>query len=125
MKFKNNLMLPLFFLIAGICSYIFIFPQPKDNFHSINVAGASWGNLEDLFNKQEKNQLDIDLEGKIVALFFGYLACPDYCPNHLSKMVLVKNMLPEKIRDQFAVIFVSVDPDRDKTLNLKKFVRVL
>ena len=32
-------------------------------------------------------------------------------------------MLPKKIRDQFAVIFVSVDPERDKTANLKKFVR--
>ena len=38
-------------------------------------------------------------------------------------MVSVKNMLPEKIRDEFAVIFISVDPERDKTVNLKKFVR--
>lgn len=38
-------------------------------------------------------------------------------------MVLVKNKLPEKIRDQFEVIFISVDPERDKTINLKEFVR--
>ena len=73
--------------------------------------------------KQEKKQLDVDLKGKTVAVFFGYLACPDFCPNHLSKMVLVKKKLPEKIRDKFAVIFISVDPERDETTNLKKFVR--
>ena len=110
-------------MIAGLCAYIFIFFEPKEEYYSINVAGANWGNLEVLTEKQEKNQLDVDLEGKTVAVFFGYLACPDFCPNHLSKMVLVKNMLPEKIRDQFAVIFISVDPERDKTTNLKTFLR--
>ncbi|MAF81516.1 MAG: hypothetical protein CMK52_01205 [Proteobacteria bacterium] len=110
-------------MIAGLFAYIFIFFEPREDYHAINVVGANWGNLEVLTEKQEKNQLDIDLEGKIVAVFFGYLACPDFCPNHLSKMVLVKNMLPEKIRDQFAVIFISVDPERDKTINLKKFLR--
>ena len=123
MKFRKNLMIPLFFLIVGLFSYIFTFPKPKEDYHSISVAGANWGNLEVLIEKQEKKQLDIDLEGKTIAVFFGYLSCPDFCPNHLSKMVSVKNMLPEKIRDQFAVIFISVDPERDKTLNLKKFVR--
>ena len=117
MNFRKNLVLPLVFLIVGLCAYIFIFFEAKEDYHSINVTGANWGNLGILIEKQGQKQLDIDLEGKIVALFFGYLACPDYCPNHLSKMVLVKNMLPEKIRDQFAVIFVSVDPDRDKTVN--------
>ena len=110
-------------MILGVCFYIFIFSEPKEDYHSINVAGANWGNLTLLIEKQEKKQLDIDLEGKTVAVFFGYLSCPDFCPNHLSKMVSVKNMLPEKIRDQFAVIFISLDPERDKTLNLKKFVR--
>ena len=123
MNFRKNLMLPLFFLIVGFCVSIFIFSQPKEDYYSINVAGANWGNLDALIEKQEKNQLDVDLEGKTVAVFFGYLACPDFCPNHLSKMVSVKTMLPEKIRDQFAVIFISVDPERDKTLNVKKFVR--
>ena len=115
MNFRKRLilplLLPLFFLIVGLCVYIFIFSQPEEDYHSINVAGANWGNLDALIEKQEKKQLDVDLEGKTVAVFFGYLACPDFCPNHLSKMVLVKNMLPKKIRDQFAVIFISVDPE--------------
>ena len=123
MKFRKDLMIPLFFLIVGLCSYIFIFPEPKEDYYSINVAGAYGGKIDVLIEKKEKKQLDVDLEGKTVAVFFGYLACPDFCPNHLSKMVLVKNMLPKEIRDQFAVIFISVDPERDKTLNLKKFVR--
>ena len=54
MNFRKNLTLPLFFLIAGLCAYIFIFSQPKEDYHSINVAGANWGNLEVLIKKQEK-----------------------------------------------------------------------
>ena len=53
MKFRKNLMIPLFFLIVGLCSYIFIFPEPKEDYYSINVAGANWGNLEVLVEKQE------------------------------------------------------------------------
>ena len=55
----------------GLCAYIFIFSEPKEDYYSINVAGANWGNLDVLIEKQEKKQLDVDLEGKTVAVFLG------------------------------------------------------
>ncbi|GIR49042.1 MAG: hypothetical protein CM15mP58_11390 [Burkholderiaceae bacterium] len=45
-------------------------------------------------------------------------------PQPFKKMVLVKNV-PEKKRDQFAVIFISVDPNEGKTLNLKSLYALL
>ena len=33
----------------------FYLSEPKEDYHSINVAGANWGNLEVLIEKQEKN----------------------------------------------------------------------
>ena len=62
MNFRKNLTLPLFFLIAGLCAYIFIFSQPKEDYHSINVAGDIWGNIDVIIEKQEKKQLDVDEE---------------------------------------------------------------
>ena len=55
MKFRKDLMIPLFFLIVGLCSYIFIFPKPKEDYHSINVAGANWGNLEVLIENSHNH----------------------------------------------------------------------
>tara|TARA_Y100000589_G_C27057995_1_gene590130 strand:- start:99 stop:725 length:627 start_codon:yes stop_codon:yes gene_type:complete len=123
MRFLRNILLISFFLVAGFYFYILIFHKQQKDYQSINVTGANWGDLSLLTEKKDQKYLDVDLEGKIVALFFGYLACPDFCPNHLSKMVLVKERLPKKIREKFAVLFISVDPERDTNENLKKFVR--
>ena len=57
MNFRKNLTLPLLFFIVGLCVYIFIFSEIKEDYHSINVAGANWGNLDVLIEKQEKKQL--------------------------------------------------------------------
>ena len=110
-------------LVLGFCFYFFGFPRTAEDFQSINVTGVKWGNLSKITATNNGKYSDIDLNDKIVAIFFGYLACPDFCPNHLSKMVVVKNGLPDKIKEEFAVVFISVDPQRDTTNDLKKFIR--
>lgn len=53
------------------------------------------------------------MRGKVVLLFFGYLSCPDVCP---TTFLLLKRMvagLGEEQKD-VKVVFVSIDPDRDK-----------
>ena len=37
-------------------------------------------------------------------------------------MTVVKNKLPEKIRRNFSVLFISVDPQRDNVDNLRQYV---
>lgn len=64
------------------------------------------------------------LKGKWSFVFFGYTHCPDICPTTMSTLKQVNNVLKKK--HQFAsdmqVIFVSVDPQRDKPETLKKYV---
>jgi protein SCO1/2 len=52
------------------------------------------------------------LEGKVVALFFGYTSCPDVCPTTLLRLSAALDELGEA-REDVQVVFVSVDPVRD------------
>ncbi len=54
-----------------------------------------------------------DYRGKVVALFFGYIHCPDVCPTTLADMAQVMRMLG-KDADKVQVLFVTLDPERDK-----------
>ena len=80
----------LILLISSLANLIFV---SKDNqqFYSIDVTGANWG--KKLSIKTGSNET-LNLEqykGKVVALFFGFLSCPDFCPGHLAKMVDIKS----------------------------------
>ena len=58
--------------------------------------------------------------GKIVMLYFGYTHCPDVCPTTMAKMGQALSSLgtdAKKVR----VLFVSVDPARDKPKQLKNY----
>lgn len=52
------------------------------------------------------------LHGKVVILSFGYTHCPDVCPLTLQTHNDVLAELGKAAKD-VAVVFVSVDPDRD------------
>jgi protein SCO1/2 len=56
--------------------------------------------------------------------FFGYTHCPDVCPTALTMLVQLRRKLeasmpPDKLP---AVVFFSVDPERDTPEQLAKFV---
>jgi protein SCO1/2 len=53
-----------------------------------------------------------DVRGKVTLLYFGYTFCPDVCPMSLSHYKRVKSLLGDDA-DQLAVVFVSVDGERD------------
>lgn len=63
------------------------------------------------------------LKNKYSLLFFGYTFCPDICPTTLQELGLLYDQLKKKNRHQdVQVVFVSVDPKRDKPEVLKKYV---
>jgi len=62
-----------------------------------------------------------DYRGKAVAIYFGYMYCPDACPTSLSLLnESLKDFTPEQVKD-FQGIFVSVDPERDSLKDLKEY----
>ncbi|WP_420596808.1 SCO family protein [Deinococcus sp.] len=60
--------------------------------------------------------------GKTTALFFGFTHCPNICPLSLTYLNKLKERLPEAQRQDFQVVFVSVDPERDSPAQLKSYV---
>lgn len=61
-----------------------------------------------------------DLTGKWVLLAYGYTHCPDVCPLTLSILRDVKKALGAQT-DQLAVVFVTIDPERDTAEIMGKY----
>ncbi|MDJ0776798.1 MAG: SCO family protein [Gammaproteobacteria bacterium] len=66
-----------------------------------------------------------NLRDRWTFVFFGYLSCPDVCPNTLHELNTLWNRLRDETStepEQVQVLFVSVDPDRDSTDRLASYV---
>jgi len=62
------------------------------------------------------------LLGRWTVVFVGYTHCPDVCPTTLSQLKAAKAGLgPDAAR--LAVLFMSVDPERDAPDHLGRYVR--
>ena len=64
-----------------------------------------------------------DFRGDLVLLYFGYTHCPDACPMALSNMAAAIHRLPKHERARVHGLFVSLDPRRDTSEILMKYVR--
>jgi len=63
--------------------------------------------------------------GRWSFVFFGYTFCPDVCPNTLSSLRDLYEMLAKADggnRDPLQVVFVSVDPERDTAARLAEYL---
>ncbi|MDD2769416.1 MAG: SCO family protein [Methylococcus sp.] len=63
-----------------------------------------------------------DLLGHWTVVFTGYTHCPDVCPTTLSQLKAAKARLGAHAA-RLAVLFVSVDPERDAPDHLARYVR--
>jgi protein SCO1/2 len=61
-----------------------------------------------------------DYRGKLLLLYFGYTHCPDVCPTTLSRIKNAIDKLGPEV-EEVRVLFVSVDPKRDSTQQLKRY----
>ena len=61
-------------------------------------------------------------DGNIRLLFFGFTSCPDICPATLQKLSRAVKDLPEALRTDTQIVFVSVDPQRDTPDRIDSYV---
>lgn len=59
------------------------------------------------------------LNGKPAAIFFGFTHCPDVCPTTLARLTKLRNQLGRD--DGFSIVFISVDPERDKPEDVGRY----
>ena len=95
--------------------------QTKTPFNGIDVTGNPLGREFALNDFNGKPRTLADFRGKVVVITFGYTQCPDVCPTILQDLnSAVKKLGPDASRVQ--VIFVTVDPKRDKPELLREYV---
>ena len=63
-----------------------------------------------------------DYVGKWVLLSLGYTHCPDICPGNLAFLGGELRRLGAKAK-QIQVVFVSVDPERDRQVDMDKYAQ--
>jgi protein SCO1/2 len=81
---------------------------------------AMIGGKFDLVDQNGNRFTDADLKGKWHLVFFGYTHCPDVCPTALNEIALAFDKLGDK-KQEFGVVFISVDPARDTPAVLKEY----
>ncbi len=64
------------------------------------------------------------LQGKWTFLFFGYTYCPDICPATLALLSGVTADMESDgwSRDDYQVVFVSIDPGRDDPAHIRRYL---
>ena len=64
-----------------------------------------------------------ELSGQVSLVFFGFTQCPDICPVTLQQLSVVRRRLEVAGADVIPeIVFISVDPARDDTETLAKYV---
>jgi protein SCO1/2 len=64
-----------------------------------------------------------DLSGQWHILFFGYTHCPDICPTTMGVLAQAKKTAAANNQAFPGVVFISVDPERDKVETLGQYVQ--
>jgi len=93
----------------------------KSPFKAIDVTGAPMGGELRLTDHNGKPRTLADFRGKVVLVNFGYTQCPDVCPTTLADLAGAMKKLGADA-SQVQVLFVTVDPKRDKPELLREYL---
>ncbi len=104
-------------VLAGGCDI----SRSKTPFKSIDVTGAPMGGELRLTDHNGRARTLADFRGKVVLVNFGYTQCPDVCPTTLADLASAMKKLGADA-SQVQVLFVTVDPKRDKPELLRQYL---
>ncbi|GAB3455550.1 SCO family protein [Massilia terrae] len=96
-------------------------PAAKPSFDNTDVTGLGYARDFALNDFNGKPRTLADYKGKVVLVFFGYTQCPDVCPTTMAEMANVMKQLGPQA-DKVQVLFITLDPERDKPDLLKSYV---
>ena len=82
---------------------------PKPRFTLTDTSGAPYNFLA-------------KTRGYVTLLFFGYTHCPDMCPLQMHMIADALKKISPAAANQFKVVFVTTDPDRDTPQVLRTFL---
>lgn len=98
-----------------------LFAPAKSPFQGIDVTGGPMGGALQLTDHNGRPRSAADFRGKLVVVVFGFTNCPDVCPTALADLASAMKQLGADA-SQVQVLFVTVDPRRDKPELLRQYV---
>ncbi len=105
--------LALAFIVTALVVVVVLFVTTSDN--DLGEKPQNFADLGGDFTLSSY-QGDVslsDYRGRVVVMYFGFLTCPEVCPNSMTVIRNAFNRLsPEQSGDTQAIL-VSVDPNRD------------
>lgn len=118
---SERILLAIAALLAALVVGLGLFWHPEPTEWQLpKLASANGGNFT-LQSVDGPVSLS-DYRGKVVLVYFGYTYCPDICPTSLVATAEgLKQLKPEELA-KVAMIFISVDPERDTPARLKEYV---
>lgn len=111
----------LFFLLLVVFLTGCEKPTLPSPFHASDISAMFTQADFRLTDHNGKPRTLADFRGKAVVLFFGYTHCPDVCPTTLGDLAQAMQRLG-KDADRVQVLFITVDPERDKPELMAQYV---
>jgi protein SCO1/2 len=105
--------------MAGLLMTVFVQAKPAD--HGQRPVGVTLDPLFTLSTHDGRVITREALRGKPFVVMFGYTNCADVCPTSLFEASMLLQGLGQK-GDRLAVLFVTVDPERDTPDQLRTYL---
>lgn len=120
--FVAAIALGLALLISFLFTRYFAYRTVQENFYGQALVPAKPAFDFHLVDQDGKPFHLGQMRGKAVLFSFGFTHCPNVCPTTLSDLAKIYQALPGKDREKVQVLFVSIDPHRDRPETMKNYV---
>ncbi|KAG8179592.1 hypothetical protein JTE90_001834 [Oedothorax gibbosus] len=115
--------------VGGICVGVMQYAKhekqmERDKQRKRELGKAAIGGKFDLIDHTGQPKTSEDFHGNWLLIYFGFTHCPDVCPEEIEKMIEVVDNL-DKVKDlpKILPLFISVDPERDTTEAVAKYIK--
>src|ERR1700723_1439497 len=120
--FVAAIALGLALLVSFLFTRYFAYRNVQENFYGQALVPAKQAFDFRLVDQDGKAFHLSQMRGKAVLFSFGFTHCPNVCPTTLSDLARVYQALPAHDQKKVQILFVSVDPHRDRAETLKNYV---
>lgn len=111
----------LWFLVAAVLALlILVIVVGRSEVEQVG-EGTAYGTSFQLVDQNNQPITEAAVRERPTAMFFGFTHCPEVCPTTLYELSGYQKELAAK-GENFKIVFVSVDPERDTPDILKTYV---
>jgi protein SCO1/2 len=99
-------------------------PERIVEIQSNAISEMSIYNLPTTWTTQDSEDIKLqDLQGEVLVMVMIYTSCTAACPRLVADMRNIEKELPEDVKSEVKMIFVSIDPETDTPERLKAFAK--